>query len=232
MKSSPINHTVLPQARSLLTLAVAAAALQQGTLVAAQPGGTQLEEIIVTAERRTGDIQDIPIAMTAMTGEQLEKKAILRMEDLQYASPSLSVTDAAITQSVNIRGIGLASGDPNATNGVGLYIDGLFQPPIVNTLSFYDLADVQVLRGPQGTFSGANSTGGAVMLNTRRPEVGGDMNGYLQLGAGSYSMTEAQGAIGLPIGDTVAVRAAFNWRDRDSFYDDIGPANTGRRQPG
>ncbi|TXS90237.1 TonB-dependent receptor [Parahaliea maris] len=215
-----------PARNTLLTLAVSAAVLQFSPFAAAEPDTGLLEEVVVTAERRTGDVQDIPIAMTAMTADQLRKKSILRMEDLQYAAPSLSINDAAITQSVNIRGIGLASGDPNATNGVGLYIDGLFQPPIVNTLSFYDLSDVQVLRGPQGTFSGANSTGGAVMLNSRRPEIGADLNGYIQVGAGNYSSTEAQGAVGGSLGDTLAVRAAFNWRDRDSFYDDIGPANS------
>ena len=185
-----------------------------------------LEEIVVTAERRTSDIQDLPISMTALTGEQLDGKSVLRLEDLQYAAPSLSVTDAAITQSVNIRGIGLASGDPNATNGVGLYIDGLFQPPIVNTLSFYDLTDVQVLRGPQGTFSGANSTGGAVIVNSRRPQIEEDLNGYVQAGVGNYSRTDLQGAIGIPLSDLFAFRAAFNVVNRDSFYDDIGPANT------
>nr|WP_279537172.1 TonB-dependent receptor [Aestuariicella hydrocarbonica] len=185
-----------------------------------------LEEVVVTAERRAANVQDIPIAMTAMTSDQLEKKAVTQLEDLQYAAPSLSITDAAITQSVNIRGIGLASGDPNASNGVGTYIDGLFQPPIVGSMSFYDLNDVQVLRGPQGTFSGANSTGGAIMINSKRPELGEALNGYIQAGVGNFSAVNAEGAIGVPLTETLALRAAFKMVDRDSYYDDIGSADT------
>ncbi len=89
-----------------------------------------------------------------------------RIADLQSASPSLSITDAGQTQSVNIRGIGLASNSPNATAGVATYVDGLFQPPIVQSNSFYDLAGVEVLRGPQGTLVGTNSTGGAIFINS------------------------------------------------------------------
>ncbi|WP_317928626.1 TonB-dependent receptor [Halioxenophilus sp. WMMB6] len=209
-----------------MSVAVGLAASAAQVSVAQEGHVLQLEEIVVTAERRSANVQDIPIAMTAMTSDQLEKKAVTRLDDLQYAAPSLSVTDAAITQSVNIRGIGLASGDPNASNGVGTYIDGLFQPPIVGTMSFYDLNDVQVLRGPQGTFSGANSTGGAIMINSKLPEVGGEFNGYLRVGAGSYSAINTEGAIGIPVTETVAVRAAFKTSERDSYYDDIGPANT------
>lgn len=185
-----------------------------------------LEEVVVTAERRDRDVMDIPISMTAMTAEQLENKAVSRLDDLPYASPGLTVTDAGLTQSVNIRGIGLASGDPDVTNGVGTYIDGLFQPPIVSTLDFYDVSDVQVLRGPQGTFAGANSTGGAIMINAKRPEVGGENDGFLTFGIGNYGATEASGAINVPVGETFAARIAVNKKDRDSFYNSIGSQPT------
>ena len=226
MQKSATRNSRQQFRRALLAVAISSASLPFTAAMAASDKAVVLQEVVVTTEMRTGDVQDIPISMTALTADQLESKAVQRVEDLQYAAPSLSVTDAAITQSVNIRGIGLASGDPNATNGVGVYIDGLFQPPIVNTLSFYDLADVQVLRGPQGTFSGANSTGGAIMLNSKRPELGEELNGYIQAGAGNYSAINTQGAVGVSLGETVAVRAAFSTRNRDSFYDDVGPANT------
>lgn len=187
---------------------------------------TALEEVVVTAERRQADVQDIPISMTALSGSQLEKKAVTKLDDLQFASPSLSITDAGLTQSINIRGIGLASPNPSVTNGVATYVDGLFQPPIVSTNSFYDISDVQVLRGPQGTFAGANSTGGAIFINTKRPEPGEEINGYVKVGAANYNETSAEGAISLPISETLAIRAAFNKQDRDSFYDSIGPVKT------
>lgn len=185
-----------------------------------------LEEVVITAEKRSSNVQDIPISMTVLTGDQLINKSVLRLDDLQFASPGLSITDAGLTQSVNIRGIGLASGSPSVVNGVATYIDGLFQPPIVSTLGFFDLGDVQVFRGPQGTFAGANSTGGAVFINSRRPEIGGELNGYVQAGVGNYSARNGQIGIGIPLTDTLALRAAINYRDRDSFYKDIGPADT------
>jgi len=208
----------------LITAAVIAASVGQFNATTAFAEG--LEEVIVTAERRDRDIQDIPISMTAMSAEQLENKAVTRLDDLAYASPGLTITDAGLTQSINIRGIGLASGDPDVTNGVGTYIDGLFQPPIVSTLDFFDVDGVQVLRGPQGTFAGANSTGGAIMIKSARPEVGGDVDGFLTLGIGNYGATEASGAINVPVSETFAARIALNKKDRNSFYDSVGPEKT------
>ena len=126
-------------------------------------------EIIVTAERREENLQDVPIAATALTGDQLDGKAVQSLEDLQYAAPSVSITDQGLTQSVNLRGIGIASGSPAVANGVATYIDGIFQPPIVTSSSFYDIGSIEVLRGPQGTLVGSNSTGGAIFINTANP---------------------------------------------------------------
>jgi iron complex outermembrane receptor protein len=184
--------------------------------------GDGLEAIIVTAERRATNLQDVPIAATALSGDQLDDKAVERIADLQFAAPSLSVTDQGLTQSVNIRGIGIASGNPQVTNGVATYIDGVFQPPILTTSSFYDIAGVEVLRGPQGTLVGANSTGGALFINTRSPSLGG-VEGYAEVGYGNYEQFAAEGAVNFPLADIVAIRAAGTFKRRDSFFDDIGP---------
>lgn len=199
--------------------------LMGATLHAAENSGADkgaLEEIVVTAERREANVQDIPIAMTAMTGDALDDKAVRRLDDMQFAAPGLTVTTAGITQAVNIRGVGLASGSPSVTNGVSTYIDGLFQPPIVTTNSFYDIADVQVLRGPQGTFVGSSSTGGAVFINSKNPSLDA-VNGFAQAEFGSYARKALQGAINLPVTSTLALRGAVNYTDRDSFYTDHGP---------
>jgi len=207
---------------------VASAMPAQAQDTAAAPAQAQpqyeegLAEIIVTAERREANLQDIPIAATAFGGDQLEAKAIQAVADLQFASPSLSVTSAGETQSVNIRGIGIASNSPNVSNGVATYIDGLFQPPIVTGIPFYDIAGIEVLRGPQGTLVGNNSTGGAIFVNSKNPTVAG-IEGYLRAGYGTYDLYEAEGAVNLPLTDTLAVRAAGALRSRDSFYEDVGP---------
>ncbi len=216
----------LSKKRLVAAVALASGVLAGSDVVAQEEGIAALEEIVVTAERRSADVQDIPISMSVFNEALLEKKSVNRLEDLQFASPGLSVNNAGLTQSVNIRGIGLASGSPAVTNGVATYVDGLFQPPIVSANTFYDIADVQVLRGPQGTFAGANSTGGAVVINSKRPELGEPVNGYIEMGLGTYSARNAQGAVGFSLGDTFAVRAAMNFQDRDSYYNSVGTEHT------
>ena len=189
---------------------------------AAQEQADAPPEIIVTAQRREENLQKVPLAATALSGDQLEGKAVQNVEDLQYAAPSLSVTDQGLTQSVNIRGIGIASGSPAVANGVATYIDGIFQPPIVTSSSFYDIGSIEVLRGPQGTLVGSNSTGGAIFINTANPKLN-DIGGYFKAHYGSYNAVGAEGAVNLPVSSTLAVRFSgmTNWRD--SYYTDIGP---------
>ncbi len=178
--------------------------------------------IIVTAQRREENLQDVPIAATAISGDQLNDKAVQRLADLQFAAPSVSITDQGLTQSVNLRGIGIASGSPAVANGVAQYIDGVFQPPILTASSFYDIGSIEVLRGPQGTLVGSNSTGGAIFVNTQSPSTD-RVKGYAEAHYGNYDAHGLQGAVNLPIGDTLAVRVAGSTRWRDSYYTDIGP---------
>lgn len=216
------------RAKGLFHLSVAAIAMSAAFAApaAAQDEPSESEEavqpaIIVTAQRREENLQDVAIAATALLGEQLDDKAVQTIEDLQYASPSLSITDQGLTQSVNLRGIGLASGQPQVANGVATYIDGIFQPPIVTSSSFYDIASIEVLRGPQGTLVGSNSTGGAIFINTANPDTDG-VEGYLKAHYGSYNAVGAEGAVNLPISDTLAVRVAGITQWRDSYYEDLG----------
>ncbi len=212
---------------ALMTLAIVVgnpASAQNLPPSGAQPDASApaLEEIIVTAQRRVENLQQVPIAATALDSAALESRAVMSLSDLQAAAPSLSVTNAGQTQSVNIRGIGLASNSPNATAGVATYVDGLFQPPIVQFNSFYDLASIEVLRGPQGTLVGTNSTGGAIFINSRNPSLE-ELGGYGQIGIGNYDAIEVEGALNIPATDALALRVAGIHRRRDSFYDDVGP---------
>lgn len=190
--------------------------------VLADGPGDQIDEVVVTAQKRSENIQDVPIAMTALSADDLIGKGVARSTDLQYASPALTVTDAGLTQSVNIRGIGLSSGSPNAANGVATYVDGLFQPPIVQTGSYYDLSDIEVLRGPQGTFVGSNSTGGAIFVKSQDPSTR-SFNGYGEVSGGNYGTVGFQGAANMPINDDLAVRVALNDQNHGSYYTDHGP---------
>nr|WP_166177451.1 TonB-dependent receptor [Altererythrobacter segetis] len=181
-----------------------------------------LKEIVVTAEKREENLQKVPAAATALTGDDLDKKAVERVADLQYAAPSLSITDQGLTQSVNIRGIGLSSGSPAVSNGVATYYDNIFQPPILTTGLFYDIGTIEVLRGPQGTFVGSNSTGGAIFINTANPSLSG-VSGYAKASYGNYDALGGEGAVNVPLSSTLAVRAAGTFQRRDSYFTDIGP---------
>lgn len=216
---------------TLLLASVAPAALAQTAAQSTNKPSSKSDgvvEVVVTAQKRSESVQTVPIAITAFSGNKLADKAVSTLTDLQFAAPSLSVENAGLTQSVNIRGIGLSSGSPNAANGVATYVDGLFQPPIVSGGSYYDIADIEVLRGPQGTFVGSNSTGGAIFVNTQSPKLN-NFGGYAELGGGSYSASLAQGAINIPIGSKLAVRVAINSDKHDSYYTDQGPYHN---QPG
>jgi iron complex outermembrane receptor protein len=189
----------------------------------AAPSVDMGQEIVVTAQRRRENVQNVNIAVTALSADALAEKSVHRALDLQTAAPGLTISRSGITDSFNIRGIGLASASPQVTNGVATYIDGVFQPPIVSNGQFYDMAGAEVLRGPQGTLSGANSTGGAVYLTTQRPQLG-TIGGYASANYGNYNNVGVNGALNLPIGETLALRASGLFNQHDAWFKDVGPA--------
>src|SRR4051794_7291535 len=184
-----------------------------------------LEEVLITAQRRRENLQAVPIAAAVFQGSELAGKAVTQLNDLQYAVPSLSIGNAGLANAVNIRGVGLASGSPAVANGVAVYVDGLFQTPTLYSNQLYDIDDVEVLRGPQGTLVGTNSTGGAILINSHSPQFGAS-DGYFQVGVGNYDAWNAQGAFNLPVSDTLALRVAAEFTQHESFYHSVGPAYT------
>ena len=216
---------------------VAALSIQPGVALAADTamanGSTDtLEEIVVTAERRTVNLQTTNLAASSLGAADLAKKSVADLSDLQNTTPSLSIIDQGFSHSVNIRGIGLAVGAPQVAPGIATYRDGVFLPTQTTLgLPFYDLQDVEVLRGPQGTFAGQDATGGAVFVNSKSPVLSDHVSGELTVGYGNYNDVLFQGAANLPISDTLAARIAFLDEKRNSFYTDISPTANGR-QPG
>ena len=214
----------------LLAPVFAAAQLATSLPAAAQSGDKQgdtareFDEIIVTAERRQTDLQKTPIAATVMTGEEITNAGVSVVDQLQFISPSAVVNNFGQGVDFNIRGIGKAEHNSQTTTGVITYRDGVATFPGYYTAEpYYDLARIEILRGPQGTFVGENATGGAVFVTSNDPVIGGGHTGYIQADAGNYNYFGAQGAINLPAGDEFAARAAFNVVKRDSFYDITGP---------
>jgi len=151
---------------------------------------------------------------------------VVNIADLQTTTPSFSVNSAGQYNSINIRGIGNGAVNPSITPGIAVQRDGLIQAETIELSEpFYDIDNVQILRGPQGTFIGQSSTGGAVLINSKSPTFDG-INGYVDLLVGNYSDHKVDGAINLPISDTLAARIAFNYERRGSFYFDAGSAFT------
>jgi iron complex outermembrane receptor protein len=189
-------------------------------------------EIVVTAERRSTSLQRTGVAATVLTGQDLVKKSINGVEQLQFATPSLTVNTTGQGNAFNIRGIGKTEQTSAIGVGVVTYRDGVATlPGYFQAEPYYDIASVEVLRGPQGTFAGGNATGGAVFITEKNPDTQ-SINGYGLAQYGNYNDIKLQGALNLPISDTLAVRFAGNMERRDTFYNVTGPwtGNPGDRR--
>src|SRR5512138_137473 len=181
-----------------------------------------LEEIVVTARKRVESLQETPIAISAFSADALERQQISSTADLDQVSPNLQfasygpLTGNNAAAQVYIRGIGQSDGSSGVDPGVGLYIDDVYMGRSVGgVMDFRDIANVQVLRGPQGTLFGRNTIGGAVLLSTQQP--GDRYGGSVRLGVGSDSLYEGFGAVDLPFSDTVAARFSYGARSRDGY---------------
>jgi iron complex outermembrane recepter protein len=194
-----------------------------------------LQEVVVTAEKRAENIQTTPISVIAVSGNDLKAASVTSISNLASVAPGLTVQNSGGSGSVlvNIRGIGVTPIGADALAGVTMVRDGV----VNNTtgfgmnMPFYDMADVEVLRGPQGTFQGDSSTGGAIIINSQDPNFRG-INGYVTAKVATYSDTGLEGAINLPVTDTLAMRLAFNEEQRGSYSYDLGSALYGPSEGG
>ncbi len=187
--------------------------------VSDKPSPSTLTEVVVTAERRTVNLQNTAIAATVLTQHDLTKAGVFTQDQLQFVSPGLTVNNFGSGADIEIRGIGKGEHNVRSTTGVITYRDGVATfPGFFQDEPYYDVADVEVLRGPQGTFSGQNATGGAIIVNSQDPKIGGGYRGYVQGSYGNYNDTTLQGALNIPISDTFAARIAINDEYRSSFY--------------
>lgn len=183
------------------------------------PSGT-ITEIIVTAQKRSEKIQSVPIAISAFTSETLGRQHLDSGLDLQLLVPNLFIVG---NDRPTIRGIGNNAISPTADNGTGVLLN--FAPIGVRSQDeFYDVERVEVLRGPQGTLYGRNTTGGTINLITQKPmrHLGGYMTGQV----GNYGTVRLQGAVNLPFGDIVQVRLAGFYLKREGYTKNLATGNS------
>ncbi len=187
-------------------------------------GAQDLEEVVVTAERREMNLQEVPISATVLTAEMLAVKGVDNVIELQTVAPSLAINTYNRSTFINIRGVGIAQSAPTSNPGVAYYVDGMFIPHeqfIAQT--FYDIESIEVLRGPQGTLTGQNSTGGAIYVRTPAPNVDG-FSGYIDQTAADTDWYRTTAAVNIPAGQKFALRLSGVYDERGSFSDNIGPS--------
>jgi iron complex outermembrane recepter protein len=180
-----------------------------------------LEEVMVTAQKRSASVNDVPITMTALGANDLKNLRLGDAMDIQAYTTNIDIkgTLGGTNPAITIRGIGLNDFNANNNPAVGVYVDEVFlvSSGMLN-FSTFDVERIEVLKGPQGTLYGRNSTGGALNYFTTKPDF--DPSGYATVTAGNYELWEVEGAYGNAINDNWAFRVSGKWSDQGENYTD------------
>lgn len=203
-----------------LSYAVLAASMG---LAGSHAGAAQLEEVMVTAQKRVQSVQDIPISITAVSGDTLQNAVVTDIFDLRVVVPSLeirAVDPPSQGTSFAIRGLGTSVFNMGFEPTVATFVDGVYRSRsgLVSGSDMIDMARVEVLKGPQGTLFGKNSTGGVVSFHTKDP-VMDETSGEISLGYESFDTIRASGILNIPLGNQAAMRFAGSWAEGDGWLD-------------
>lgn len=221
---------------STVSMLSASAALAQGIMPTADgqaavtdpSAETPLGDIIVTAQRRSENIQNVPISITAADADALASARVENISNIQAISPSISfrVTNiASSSANVIIRGLGTTGNSRSFEGSVGVFIDGVYRSRAASALqNFLDIDNLQVLRGPQGTLFGKNTTAGALLLTSTAPSLD-RIEGLVDIGYSNFNTVLTRGALNVPLTETMSVRIAGLASTRDGYFTD---ATTGQ----
>lgn len=200
---------------------MAAAAIIPVSTISINTSAYELEEIVVTATKRETNIQDIPVAVSALGGDEIHKLGLTDVQSLQGQIPNVRIESPTGRGAprFNIRGLGTTNFNTNTSSAVGSYVDEVYMSNMnLQGFPLMDLERVEVLRGPQGTLWGKNTTGGAVHFITKKPSYE-EQDGYASVTYGRHNQLDFEGAMGIPISDNVAVRGAVTYLSRDGWID-------------
>jgi outer membrane receptor for ferrienterochelin and colicin len=182
-------------------------------------GAQQLEEIIVTAQKRAESLQDVPISVSAIQGEKIQDAGIPNMAALADYVPNLHIADAPVNTNIYMRGVG-SGNNQGFEQSVGMYIDGVYMGRGRQyRAGFLDVERVEVLRGPQGTLFGRNTVAGAVNITSASARAGDELTGQVMASAESFDGRVLEGFVGGGVTDTLGVRLAMKYRETDGFAD-------------
>ncbi len=197
--------------------------------------GTGLEDIVVTATKRSENLQNVPVAVSAISSAALQNQGVFETSDLNHSMPNLQVSSPYGQQQPNfsLRGVGVGTEfNANAASPVGVYVDEVYQSfRSSHGQQLYDLEQIEVVRGPQGTLYGRNTTGGAINFITRKPELKGN-NGNLTVGYGRFNRFNAEGAVEFtPVEDKMGIRLAGTYISSDPYIKNLLPAGLNKSAP-
>lgn len=194
--------------------------LLPSTTAMAQTG--QLEEVIVTSNYREESLQDIPVAVTAIDGDLMAREDIVDLAGISYNTPNFSFTEFAPGQTLPVlRGISSADDGAGLDNSIAIFLDGVYiGRGAGNNFEMFDVERVEIVRGPQGTLFGRNAIGGAVLVNTKKPNAE-EVEGKVAVTAGNYGIFRAQGYVSGPLSDTVSAKLVASVRQHDGFVDNV-----------
>ena len=218
-----LRGTALGVSLAIAAVAVPAAAQDAEAAPAAAEEESDDGTIIVTATRRSEALSDVPIAVSAVSGETLANTGATDVRALGQVAPSLLVSGATseVNFSARIRGIGTVGENPGLESSVGLFIDGVYRSRTgVGLSELGDIERVEVLRGPQGTLFGRNSTAGLINIVTKGPELG-EFSGSGAFSYGNYDYWRVDGSVNVPLGQNAAVRLDGVWQQRDGFIENV-----------
>ena len=200
--------------------------VQAGPLQAEEAEGARsepIEEVLVTARKREENLQEVPVAVSAFTGDQMKNSGIHQFSDITQFTPGLIVQQQSTysnttLDNLTMRGQSGAGTQISNDPAVGVYVDGVVNPHVVSMQgTFFDIERVEVLKGPQGTLFGRNTTGGAINIITRKADYD-DVHGYVEIDGGNYDTLNYRGAVNIPIvQDRMAVRLAYAKHNRDGY---------------
>ena len=206
-------------------LGIGAALITTGAWAEDSSSQTQLTEIVVTAQKREQNLQDVPVSVIALTAQQLQNAGVTDIKNLAILTPGLTVTSSTSENSttVRIRGIGTVSDNVGLESSVGVVIDGVYRPR--NGVGFENLGEIErieVLEGPQGELFGKNNDAGVINVVTKRPSTTFGITGDITVG--NYNDKEIEGSITGPVGALSAMRLYAGFQKRDGFLDiETGP---------
>ncbi|MBT4519741.1 MAG: TonB-dependent receptor [Halieaceae bacterium] len=226
-----VGNVGLPSSRTmsvalisaLCTLGVTPIWAQSSTNTEQAQRAAVIEEIVVTARHRTESMQQVPIAISAVSGEDITRARAATMQDLQYSTPNLvfGETGSSGETFIGIRGIGDFSRNIGFDTRVGVYIDGVFAGQSLSVdQGLVDVNQVEVLRGPQGTLFGKNSSSGVINIMSNKPVIG-ETSGELRGRVGNLDLVSGQLIANLPLGETTAARIAVVSQRQDGYIDNL-----------